>query len=198
MDTHIKQAFNQLRSSLDQFLESPKNMSVMNDISWLMADVYRKGNKVLICGNGGSMTDAMHFAEEMTGKFKQSRKALPAIAISDPSHITCVGNDFGFAEIFARGVEAFGNDGDILIALSTSGNSENVVRAVTKAKELKLTTLGLLGNEGGKLKDLVDHSLIIPADQSDRIQEIHMMILHIIIEMVERILFPENYQVVKS
>lgn len=193
MDTYIKKAFNDFQKILDEFITKPDNMVCLNLISKVLVDTYRKGNKVLICGNGGSMTDAMHFAEEMTGNFRKVRKALPAIAISDPAHITCVGNDFGFEEIFSRGVEAYGIKGDVLIVLSTSGNSENIVRAVKKATELEITSIGLLGKDGGKLKDHTRYSLIIPGDNSDRIQEIHMMILHMLIEMIERNLFPENY-----
>lgn len=193
MDDYIKKAFNDAQQTLQQFYGDFKNLAVMNNLSWLLADVFKQGNKILICGNGGSMTDAMHFAEEMTGRFRKNRPALPAIAISDPSHLTCVGNDYGFEEVFSRGVEAFGNKGDLLIALSTSGNSQNVINAVKKAKAMQIATVGLLGKDGGKLNEIVDHKLIVPGDTSDRIQEIHMMILHILIEMIERILFPRNY-----
>ena len=148
---------------------------------------------MLICGNGGSNCDALHFAEEFTGRFRGNRRALPAISLSDSSHITCVGNDFGFDEIFARGVEAYGREGDLFVGLSTSGNSANVIRAVEEAKKLGMTTCVLLGKDGGTLKGMCDYEFIIPGKTSDRIQEIHMMILHIIIEGVERIMFPENY-----
>lgn len=160
-----------------------------------MAEVFRNKGKVLICGNGGSNCDAMHFAEEFTGRFRKERPALPAISLSDSSHITCVGNDYGFDYIFSKGVEAYGQEGDFFIGISTSGNSPNVIEAVKTAKERKLKTLALLGKDGGKLKGMCDYEFIIPGETSDRIQEIHMMILHIIIEGVERILFPENYMV---
>ncbi|MBW6516323.1 MAG: SIS domain-containing protein, partial [Candidatus Cloacimonetes bacterium] len=143
---------------------------------------------------GGSNCDAIHFAEEFTGRYRKDRQPLPVIAISDSSHITCVANDYGFSEVFARGVEAYGTEGDILIAISTSGNSENVIRAVEKAHNLGLFTIGLLGKDGGKMKELVDVELIVAGKTTDRIQEVHMIILHIIIEMTERILFPANYE----
>ena len=135
----------------------------------------------------------MHFAEEFTGRFRNDRKALPSISISDSSHITCVGNDYGFDFIFAKGVEAFGQEGDFFFGISTSGNSKNIIEAVKSAKERNLKTVALLGKDGGKLKKICDYEFIIPGETSDRIQEVHMMILHIIIEGVERILFPENY-----
>ena len=135
----------------------------------------------------------MHFAEEFTGRFRKDRKALPSLSISDSSHITCVGNDYGFDAIFSKGVEAFGQEGDFFLGLSTSGNSGNIIEAVKTAKERGMKTVALLGKDGGKLKGMCDYEFIIKANTSDRVQEVHMMILHIIIEGVERILFPENY-----
>ena len=158
-----------------------------------MADAYKNGKKSLIAGNGGSNCDAMHFAEEFTGRFRKERPALPSISISDSSHITCVGNDYGFDAIFSKGVEAFGQEGDFFLGLSTSGNSKNIIEAVKVAKEKGLKTVALLGKDGGQLKGMCDYEFIINAKTSDRVQEVHMMILHIIIEGVERVLFPENY-----
>ncbi|HPI26644.1 MAG TPA: D-sedoheptulose 7-phosphate isomerase, partial [Candidatus Cloacimonadota bacterium] len=155
----------------------------------LITECYRNHGQVIIFGNGGSMCDAMHFAEELTGRFRQDRPPLPAIAISDPSHITCVGNDYGFDEIFARGVQAYGKPGDVAIGISTSGNSENILRALDRAISMGLKTVALLGKDGGKLKGLCDMELIIPGETSDRIQEVHMAILHILIEKIERDLF---------
>ena len=146
------------------------------------------------CGNGGSMCDAMHFAEEWTGRFRGNRDALPAIAFSDPSQLTCIANDFGYDEVFARSVAAYGKEGDVLVALSTSGNSPNVLKAVAAAKERGITTVGLLGKGGGELLDQVDVPIVVPhAQSSDRIQEVHIKVLHIVIEAVERQLFPDNY-----
>lgn len=178
---------------LENFIKEEEERRETEKVAKELADVFTKGNKVLICGNGGSNCDALHFAEEFTGRFRGDRKALPAIAISDSSHITCVGNDYGFDYIFSRGVEAYGKEGDMFFGISTSGNSPNVIKAVEAAKKLGMKTCVLLGKDGGKLKGICDYEFIIPGKTSDRIQEIHMMILHIIIEGVERIMFPENY-----
>jgi D-sedoheptulose 7-phosphate isomerase len=178
---------------LKNFIEKEKKENKTEAVAIKLAEVFNEKKKVLICGNGGSNCDALHFAEEFTGRFRGNRRALPAIAISDSSHITCVGNDFGFNEIFSRGVEAYGQEGDFFIGLSTSGNSANIIRAVEEAKKLGMTTCVLLGKDGGELKGMCDFEFIIPGVTSDRIQEIHMMILHIIIEGVERIMFPEQY-----
>lgn len=179
---------------LENFIKEEEERRETEKVAKELADVFTKGNKVLICGNGGSNCDALHFAEEFTGRFRGDRKALPAIAISDSSHITCVGNDYGFEYIFSRGVEAYGKEGDMFFGISTSGNSPNVIKAVEAAKKLGMKTCVLLGKDGGKLKGMCDYEFIIPGKTSDRIQEIHMMILHIIIEGVERIMFPENYR----
>lgn len=178
---------------LENFIKEEEERRETEKVAKELADVFTKGNKVLICGNGGSNCDALHFAEEFTGRFRGDRKALPAIAISDSSHITCVGNDYGFDYIFSRGVEAYGKEGDMFFGISTSGNSPNVIKAVEAAKKLGMKTCVLLGKDGGKLKGMCDYEFIILGKTSDRIQEIHMMILHIIIEGVERIMFPENY-----
>ena len=193
MFNELKKSFETAANLFKDFIENEENILQTVNISELIARTFQNGGKILICGNGGSATDAMHFAEEFTGKFRKNRKALPVIALTDPSHITCVGNDFGFEEIFSRGVEAFGKKEDVLIGLSTSGNSENIIRAFQKAKEIGMKTIALLGKDGGKLKGFGDFEFIIPAETSDRIQELHMTILHVIIEGVERILFPENY-----
>ena len=178
---------------LKNFIEQEEKDRTTEKIAEELSEIFTNGNKVLICGNGGSNCDALHFAEEFTGRFRKERRALPAIAISDSSHITCVGNDYGFDYIFSKGVEAYGKEGDMFIGISTSGNSGNVIKAVEKAKELGMKTVALLGKDGGKLKGMCNYEFIIPGETSDRIQEIHMMILHIIIEGVERIMFPENY-----
>jgi len=178
---------------LINFIKEEENNQITEKIAIELANIFTCGNKVMICGNGGSNCDAMHFAEEFTGRFRKERKALPAISISDPSHITCVGNDYGFDSIFSKGVEAFGKKNDMLIGISTSGNSDNVIKAIKAAKEIGMKTVALLGKDGGQLKGICDYEFIIPGETSDRIQEIHMMILHIIIEGVEKIMFPENY-----
>lgn len=182
-----------LAKMLNKFIEEEKENKVTEKVALALANTFERGNKVLICGNGGSNCDALHFAEEFTGRFRKERKPLPAIAISDSSHITCVGNDYGFDYIFSKGVEAFGKPGDMFIGISTSGNSSNVIKAVEVAKKLGMVTVGMLGKDGGKLRGICDFEFIIEGETSDRIQEIHMTILHIIIEGVERKMFPENY-----
>ncbi|MEK6702562.1 MAG: D-sedoheptulose 7-phosphate isomerase [Planctomycetota bacterium] len=161
---------------------------VVERFSLMVASAIKAGGKVMICGNGGSLCDAVHFAEELTGRYRADRPALPAIAIADAGHITCTANDYGFEQIFARGVEALGRPGDILIVLSTSGNSENIVRAVHAAKTKGMTTAALLGKSGGRLAGTCDIELIAPGATADRIQELHMLVLHIIVERVEVLL----------
>ena len=185
----IRDALNTALRTLQSFVASDDHIQTMEEIAALITECYRNHGQVIIFGNGGSMCDAMHFAEELTGRFRQDRPPLPAIAISDPSHITCVGNDYGFDEIFARGVQAYGKPNDVAIGISTSGNSENILRALDRAISMGLKTVALLGKDGGKLKGLCDLELVIPGETSDRIQEVHMAILHILIEKIERDLF---------
>jgi len=165
-------------------------LNFIESVSWAIIDTYRHGKKLLLAGNGGSLCDAMHFAEELTGCFRKPRKALPAIALADPGHITCVGNDMGFDAIFARGIEAHGSKGDLFVLLTTSGNSKNLLEAIKVAKKRQLTTVAFLGRDGGAIKGLCDYEWIVSGfDHSDRIQEAHITAVHIIIEMVERELF---------
>ena len=153
----------------------------------IIYNALKNGNKILICGNGGSAADSQHFAAEVVGRFKLERKGLPAIALTtDTSILTAIGNDYGFDKIFERQVEALGKEGDVLVGISTSGNSENVIKAVNKAKEMGIYTIGLLGKDGGKLKDIVDLALIVPSNDTARIQECHLTIYHVICEEVER------------
>ena len=178
------------RHALDTLIADSAAVAKIDSFASLLAERFTAGRKVLICGNGGSACDAMHFAEELTGRFKRDRKPLPAIACTDPGHITCTANDYGFEHIFSRWVEALGQDGDILLLLSTSGNSPNILRAAESAKARGITTIALLGKDGGKLRNKCDHQLIVPGEGSDRIQELHMLILHTLVEGVERIMFP--------
>lgn len=167
-------------------LQLPASMQFMQDVAKELAACFQRGNKILIAGNGGSLCDAAHFAEELTGFFRKPRRALPAIALSEPGHITCTGNDLGFEWIFSRGVEAFGKAGDIFLGLTTSGNSLNLIRAFEAAEILGLKTVAFLGKGGGKLKGVADFELIIEGfATSDRIQEAHMAAIHLIIELVE-------------
>ncbi len=171
-------------------LKTPSSLEFIETASAWIAGCFEKGGKILIAGNGGSLCDATHFAEELTGQFRKKRKALPALALSDPGHITCVGNDLGFDEVFSRGVEAFGRPEDILILLTTSGNSQNILNAALCAKEMGLKTIAFNGKTGGKLRGLCDLEWIVSGfEYSDRIQEAHMAAIHIIIEMVEKRLF---------
>jgi len=170
-----------------QFLEKPESLEFIETTAQLITDCFEKEGKLLIAGNGGSLCDAMHFAEELTGFFRKKRKAFPAIALSDPGHLTCTANDAGYEHVFARGVEALGRPGDLFIALSTSGNSVNLIHAVSKAKEMRLKTVAFLGKQGGAMKGKTDLEWIVEDFSfSDRIQEAHMAAMHIIIEMVER------------
>lgn len=161
----------------------------------LLADTFKRGNKVLLCGNGGSAADSQHIAAELVIRYRSSveRKALPAIALSvDSSALTAGGNDYGFDKVFSRQVEALGNEGDVLIGISTSGNSQNVIEAVQEAKSKKMKTLCLLGGEGGKLQDICDYSVTVPSDITARIQESHILIGHIWCEIIEEKLFLEK------
>jgi D-sedoheptulose 7-phosphate isomerase len=186
-------SFKQSQKTLAAFCARKGNIAKVQDISHTLAAGFQRGNQVLVCGNGGSSCDAMHFAEEFVVKLRNNRKALPAIALTETSALLAAANDYGFEHIFARGVEAFGKPGDMLVAISTSGDSPNIIRAVKAARLKKMITVGLLGRDGGKMKGLCDFELIVAGPTSDRIQETHMAILHIIIEGVERVLFPENY-----
>jgi D-sedoheptulose 7-phosphate isomerase len=154
-----------------------------------LASCLTNGGRILSCGNGGSMCDAMHFAQELSGHFRGKRRALAAQAISDVSHLTCAANDEGFDSVFARGVEAWGKAGDALVALSTSGNSRNVIEAVRTARAIGMTTVGLLGRDGGQLRSLCDVAIVVPGSTSDRIQEVHIKIVHLLIEQIEHRLF---------
>ena len=181
------------QKTLNSFIENKENSEKINSAIALMVESFKNNGRAFSCGNGGSMCDAMHFAEELTGRFRKERKPLAAMAINDPSHQTCVSNDYGYDVVFSRYVEAWGNKGDILLAISTSGNSPNILLAVEAAKKKGMKVVGLLGKGGGKLKDMVDVALVVDSPISDRIQEIHIKCIHIFIEGIERNLFPENY-----
>ena len=188
-----KTALTDAQTTLNRFLEDPKQLENCNRFSQLLIETFKSGGNLFTCGNGGSHCDAMHFAEEFTGRYRKDRNPLGALALGDPSHTTCVSNDYGFEHIFARQLGGLGRKGDILVGLSTSGNSKNVILAIEEAKRKGIKTVGLLGKDGGKMKDLVDLAIVIPAETSDRIQEMHIKIIHTVIETVERAIFPENY-----
>ena len=193
VESIIRSSLEDAQNVLHKFIHDSQTIKVMNQTTQMIYEVFRHRGRIFTCGNGGSMCDAMHFAEEWTGRFRADRQPLPAMALSDPAHLTCVANDFGFDEVFARSITAFGHPGDLLIAISTSGNSQNLVRALEAAKSAEIKTFALLGKDGGQMKSMADLWLIAPGKTSDRIQEIHIMVLHILIEAVERIIFPENY-----
>lgn len=186
----------EIESAVDQaicaigFLKEEKSMGFIKSASQLIAECFTKGGKLLIAGNGGSLCDAMHFAEELTGQFRYARKALPAIALSDPGHLSCIANDMGFDLVFARAVEALGKPEDLFIALTTSGNSINLFKAMATAQKKGLKTIAFLGKTGGRLQGMADLEWIVSGFAfSDRIQEAHMTAIHIIIEQVETLLF---------
>lgn len=189
----VAESLQDAQKVLNSFLNVQTNIENINSAINLMVGSYKNNGRIFSCGNGGSMCDAMHFAEELTGRFRKERAPLPAMAINDPSHLSCVSNDYGYELVFSRYIEAWGNKADILLAISTSGNSKNIIHAVIAAKKKGMKIIGLLGKGGGTLKDMVDVSLIVDSTVSDRIQEIHIKCIHIFIEGIERNLFPENY-----
>lgn len=175
-----------------EFLRRKESVDFISSASNLIAQCFEEGGKLLLAGNGGSLCDAMHFAEELTGVFREKRRALPALVLSETGHLTCVANDLGYEHVFSRGIEAFGNPGDIFIALTTSGNSKNLYQALLTARQKKLKTISFLGKTGGLMKALSDLEWIVSGfSYSDRVQEAHMTAIHIIIEMTERLMFCE-------
>jgi D-sedoheptulose 7-phosphate isomerase len=183
---NIKDNFSEAHKLLTNFINDENNWNNLKTAGDFMVESLMNEGKIISCGNGGSMSDAMHFAEELTGRFRDNREGLAGIAISDPTHITCVGNDYGFDFIFSRYVDAVGKPGDVLLAISTSGNSANVLEAVKSAKAMGMKVVALTGKEGGKLKDICDVELRIPHNgYSDRIQELHIQIIHSLIHYIE-------------
>ena len=184
----IRDELQSAASLLDAFLADANNLQKIEEVAAHLAGALNEGNKIITCGNGGSHCDAMHMAEELSGRYRENRRGLAAIAISDPSHITCVGNDFGFEEVFARYVEAVGQSGDVLVCISTSGNSANVVRAAERAQQHGLTVVAFTGNSGGKLAQVADLEIRIPySGYADRIQEMHIKVIHILILLIEKL-----------
>ena len=172
---------------LNRFLEDDANIQAIDAAAQLLADSFKQGKKVLSCGNGGSHCDAMHFAEELTGRFRENRPGYPAIAISDPSHLSCVSNDFGYEYVFSRYLEAVGAEGDVLLGISTSGNSGNILKAVDAAREKGMKVILLSGKDGGKMAGMADVEIRVPHfGYADRIQEVHIKAIHIMIQLVEK------------
>lgn len=182
----IQKHFNEAAEVLNKF-NNEANISAIDKALQAMVDALKNGHKIMSCGNGGSMCDAMHFAEELSGRFRNDRKALAAISISDPSHISCVANDYGFEFIFSRYVEAIGNKGDVLLGISTSGNSKNVILAFEAAKKKGLKTVALTGKTGGILAGIADLEIRAPqTEYADRAQEIHIKVIHALIDGIEK------------
>lgn len=182
----IKNNFIEAKQLLDHFINDEKNLEKIAQAGDLLVQVFKNGGTAFSCGNGGSMCDAIHFAEELTGKFREERMALPAIAISDSGYLSCVGNDYGYDEIFARFILGVAKKGDVLLAISTSGNSKNILRAAEVAKNKGVFVIGLTGKDGGKLANLCDVEIRVPHnDYADRIQEIHIKIIHSLIHYIE-------------
>ena len=184
---NIRNELTQAIDVLTNFVSDDRNLEAIQQAAILVADSFKQGGKVLSCGNGGSHCDAMHFAEELTGRFRDNRPSYPAIAISDVSHISCVGNDYGFDYIFSRYVEGVGNKGDVLLGISTSGNSTNVIKAIKAAKQKGMKIITLTGKDGGKMNGLADVDIRVPHfGYADRVQEIHIKIIHILILLIEK------------
>lgn len=182
----IKAEFLESRKVLDDFISNPEQIEKIREGAQMMSDAIKNGGKIISAGNGGSHCDAMHFAEELTGRYRENRKSLPAIAISDPSHISCVGNDFGFDHIFSRFIEGMGNEKDVFFGLTTSGNSTNIINAVQAARSRKMKSIILTGKDGGKIKNQADLTIIVPHfGYADRIQEVHIKIIHIFMLLIE-------------
>ena len=184
----IKANFTEAENILEEFIGNEKNFESIVLAAKLMSESINSGGKIISCGNGGSMCDAMHFAEELSGRLRENRRALPALSISDPSHISCVANDYGYDFVFSRYIEALGKNGDVLLVISTSGNSKNVLEAIRAAKECGMKVVGLTGKGGGKMADLCDIEVRAPhSEYADRAQEIHIKVIHSLIQTIENI-----------
>jgi D-sedoheptulose 7-phosphate isomerase len=182
----IKNHFVEAQSILSQFLENEDNFLAIQKAGNFMVNSIKNGGKIISCGNGGSLCDAMHFAEELTGRYRDNRPALPAISISDSSHMSCVGNDYGYEFVYSRFIEALGQKNDVLLAISTSGNSPNILKAAEAAKLKGITVVGLTGKNGGKLAELCDVEIRAPySEYADRAQEIHIKCIHSLIDFIE-------------
>jgi D-sedoheptulose 7-phosphate isomerase len=194
MNQHIKTSLIEAQKALESLLANSTALLNIEKAGALLIETFTKKGRVYACGNGGSMCDAMHFAEELTGRYRLNRAALPAIAISDAGHLTCVGNDYGYEQVFSRYIEAHGRTGDCLVAMSTSGTSKNVIRAAQTAQSLGMTVIILSGKPSEALAAACNVTICTPGGAfADRVQELHIKVLHILIELVERHFFPENY-----
>ena len=192
---NVLAALNDARDALDALISNEKTIEAVVAAAGLMADAVEGDGKVMSCGNGGSLCDAMHFAEEMTGRYRSNRRPYAALAISDASHMACVGNDYGYEEVFSRYVEAHGSKGDVLLAITTSGTSRNIVKAAEVARRKGVKVVALTGRDETPITELADVSIVTPAGRwADRVQELHIKCIHILIELIERRLDKQNYE----
>lgn len=191
---HVKSALTDAQSALAALIENEATLESIAQAAYAIAESQRQGGAVYSCGNGGSLCDAMHFAEEMTGRYRQNRKPYRAAAISDVSHMACVGNDYGYEHVFSRWIEAMGTEKDVLVAITTSGTSKNIVAAAKAAKAKGMTVVALTGKAGSPITDEADIAVVTPAGRwADRVQELHIKVIHILIELIERELDAQNY-----
>ena len=182
----IQQHFIEAKEVLEAFISNPENFESIEKAGQLLVNSIQSDGKIISCGNGGSLCDAMHFAEELTGRYRNNRPAIGAIAISDASHMACVGNDYGYEYVFSRCIEVVGREGDVLLAISTSGNSQNVIHAIKAARDKGIKVIGLTGKDGGKMANLCDVEIRAPkSDYADRAQEIHIKVIHSLIDYIE-------------
>lgn len=194
-NANVLAALNDARDALDALISNEKTIEAVVAAAGLMADAVEGDGKVMSCGNGGSLCDAMHFAEEMTGRYRSNRRPYAALAISDASHMACVGNDYGYEEVFSRYVEAHGRKGDVLLAITTSGTSRNIVKAAEVARRKGVKVVALTGRDETPITELADVSIVTPAGRwADRVQELHIKCIHILIELIERRLDKQNYE----
>ena len=192
--TYIKAALREAQNALTNLLNNPNTLRNIERAAGELINCLESGGRIFSCGNGGSLCDAMHFAEELTGRFRKDRQAFPATAISDPGHISCVGNDYGYEEVFSRYIDAHVRKGDVLVAISTSGHSRNVIRAVESCNAKGAISISLVGKSSSPLEDISDICIATPGGSfADRIQELNIKVLHIFIELVERHFCPQNY-----
>ena len=190
----VKNTLNEALGALQALIGDEAMLQRIAAAGQVLADTFAAGGRAYSCGNGGSMCDAMHFAEELTGRFRDNRPGYAALAISDASHLSCVRNDYGYDQVFARFIEAHGRAGDVLLAISTSGTSKNVLAAVETAHQRGMKVIGLTGRAATPLAESADIAIVTPGGKyADRVQELHIKVIHILIELIERKLSPENY-----
>ena len=195
-DIHVRGSLLEAQAALNALLVNDQSILAISKAGELLTETFKNGGRVFSCGNGGSMCDAMHFSEELSGRFRKDRPALAAVSISDPSHLSCVANDYGYEHVFSRYLMAHAKKGDCLVAISTSGKSKNILTACEEAKKIGVKIIGMMGRLDCPLAEVVDIKISTPGGGpfADRVQELHIKTIHIMIELVERNLFPDNYK----